>query len=277
MLCLVERKILGRLGGSQAAPFVVSRRSTQEKMPWKTLPGVEHAVEAEFLRPVLLGESILPYRVFRPFEGVVPVTPDGVALDSTGAATRGYLRLHAWMVAAEAIWNAHRPASDITLVQQFDYYGKLQAQFPIPPLRLCFAASGTLPAAILLANSKAVIEHGIYWCAVSGIQEGHYLTAILNSDTARARTASLQARGQWGGRHFDKVMFNLPIPRFDPTNALHAELATAAREAETAAAAVPLPDGVKFQRARKLVRDALTQADIAPRIDALVARLLDGS
>jgi hypothetical protein len=51
----------------------------------------------------------------------------------------------------------------------------------------------------------------------------------------------------------------------------------AAREAETAAAAVPLPEGVKFQRARKLVRDGLTEAGIAPSIDALVTRLLDSA
>ena len=66
MLCLVERQPVGRLGGDPTAPLVVSRRNTQEKKPWKFLEGVEHRVEAEFLRPVLLGESILPYRVFRP-------------------------------------------------------------------------------------------------------------------------------------------------------------------------------------------------------------------
>ena len=74
MLCLVERKSIGRLGGDPRAPYVASRRTSQEKKPWKFLSGVEHRVEAEFLHPVLLGESILPYRVFKPFEGVVPVT-----------------------------------------------------------------------------------------------------------------------------------------------------------------------------------------------------------
>ncbi len=49
----------------------------------------------------------------------------------------------------------------------------------------------------------------------------------------------------------------------------------AAAEAERIAAAFELPEGVKFQRARKLIRDALTEAGIAPQIDALVARLLD--
>src|SRR5262249_51164587 len=41
MLCLVERRTVGRLGGDPTAPFVASRRSTQEKEPWKSLGGVE--------------------------------------------------------------------------------------------------------------------------------------------------------------------------------------------------------------------------------------------
>jgi len=34
MLCLVERRTIGRLGGDPTAPFVVSRRNSQEKKPW---------------------------------------------------------------------------------------------------------------------------------------------------------------------------------------------------------------------------------------------------
>jgi hypothetical protein len=92
----------------------------------------------------------------------------------------------------------------------------------------------------------------------------------------RARVAALQSRGQWGARHFDKVVFTLPIPRFDSAASLHVDLANAAREAERAAAAVSLPEGAKFQRARKIIRTALTEAGIAPRIEALVARVIGG-
>lgn len=273
MLCLIERKSHGRLGGDPTAPFVASRRNNQEKEPWKSLPGIEHRVEAEFLHPVLLGESILPYRVWRPFEGVVPVTAQGAVLDADAAANRGYSGLHGWMSAAEAVWNAHRP-SEISLVEQFDYYGKLSAQFPIPRLRVVYAKAGTLPAACIIRDSS-VIDHMLYWAAPQSETESYYLAATLNSETSRARVAAMQARGQWGARHFDKVMFNLPIPRFDASQPLHNELAAAAAEAERIAAAFELPESVKFQRARKLIRDALTESGIAPHIDQLVARLLD--
>jgi len=193
MLSLVERKALGRLGEDPTAPFVVSRRNNQEKQPWKSLPGVGHRVEAEFLQPVLLGESILPYRVWRPFEGVVPVTAKGQMLDAEAAASRGHAGLHGWMSAAEQIWNEHRP-SKISLVEQFDYYGKLRAQFPISRFRVVYAASGTIPAACLLRQSAAVIEHAVYWAEVSTEIEGLYLTALLNSEISRARCSDASTR-----------------------------------------------------------------------------------
>jgi len=68
----------------------------------------------------------------------------------------------------------------------------------------------------------------------------------------------------------------LPIPRFDSGVSLHTDLASAAGEAETIASAVALPENVKFQRARKLIRDALIKAGVAPRIEALVARIVSG-
>ena len=164
----------------------------------------------------------------------------------------------------------------MTLRERWNYHNELGAQFPLKPLRVVYAKAGTQPAACVLRDSKAVIDHMLYWATASSLGEARYLAAILNSETARERTAKYQPRGQWGARHFDKVVFNLPIPRYDSKIKLHRDLATAAERAEGLAAAVPLPEGVKFQRARALVRSALTEAGISDAIDALVARLLDG-
>jgi hypothetical protein len=275
MLVFVERKSIGRLGADPTAPYVVSRRTNQEKVPWKTLPGIENKVESEFLHPVLLGESILPYRVFRPFEGVVPVTDSGEVLDAEAAANRGYDGLHGWMKKAEQVWDSNK-RSTMKFVELLDYFAQLSSQFPLAPMRVVYAASGTNPAACALRKSAAVIEHKLYWTATHDEREVLFLTALLNSEATRSRIESFQSKGQWGTRDFDKVMFNLPIPRFDPTDPLHIAIAEAAREAETIAAAVPLPASIKFQRARGLVRTALAEAGVAQKIDALVAQLLDG-
>ena len=115
----------------------------------------------------------------------------------------------------------------------------------------------------------------LYWAVPETEEEGRYLIAVLNSETARARISDIQSRGQFGARHFDKVMFTLPIPRFDASVGLHIDLAAEAKAAEAVATSAVMPDGVLFQRARKVVRDALTEAGISQKIDGLVERLLD--
>ena len=275
MLCLVERIAAGRLGANPEAPHVKSMRSSQEKAPWKTLDGLEGQVEAQFLRPVYRGESILPFRAWKPDLAVIPVPETGEILSSEMAANRGFLHLHDWMSRAELIWTEHGSGS-MNFEEQLDYYGKLSCQFPIARFRIVYAKAGTLPAAAIIDDERAVIHHMLYWMAVRDREEGLYLACTLGSETARKRVENLQAKGQWGARHFDKVMFTLPIPRFDAKNALHAELAAAGAEAEQFAAKVPIPDDLHFQTARRRVREALAQAGVAKRIDALVAKLLDG-
>jgi hypothetical protein len=275
MLCFVERRMMGRLGADPSAPYVASRRTNQEKIPWKNLPRIENRVEAEFLRPVVLGESILPYRIFQPFETVVPVTDKGEVLDAEAAANRGFDGLHGWMSAAERVWNVNAESGAMTLIGRWNYHNELSAQFPLVSRRMVYVASGTNPAACIL-KEPAVIEHSLYWSKPDTEKEARYLTALFNSETARSRGESFQARGQFGARHFDKVMFNLPIPRFKPGDPLHNAIAKAARQAEALAASAHLPENIKFQRARGLIRAALTEAGVAQRIDALVARLLDG-
>src|ERR1700739_2848418 len=91
-----------------------------------------------------------------------------------------------------------------------------------------YTACDTIHAAVVLRSSKAVIEHRLYWARASGLQEAEYVAAVLNSETSRQRVATLQARSQFGARHFDKVMFTLPIPRFDEKQKLHRQLAEVA-------------------------------------------------
>lgn len=99
------------------------------------------------------------------------------------------------------------------------------------------------------------------------------MLAALNSESLRAFVASRQARGQFGARHFDKLLAE-SIPVFDPSNALHQELATEGLRAEKVAAAVELPESTHFIRVRGVIRKALRGDGVAERIEKLVARLL---
>lgn len=286
MLCLVERRTLGRVGPAIDFPAIESRRSSLEKEPWKSAPSISGQIEGRFLRPVLLGESILPYRLLQTFEGAIPydedqglVTPARAeALADDPKILKSFEAITRWLATAEKAWEEGRSDStQLTLSEQLDYYGKLSAQFPIATIRVVYATSGTLPAATILRDKRAIVDSGAYWSIPNSEEEANYLAAVLNSDAARAAAEKFQARGQFGARHFHKVMFNLPIPRFDGNDRLHLALADAGARAEAAAGAVELVEGEKFQRARKRVRDALTEAGIAAEIDELVEKLLDGA
>ena len=162
------------------------------------------------------------------------------------------------------------------LTGQFDFYGKLASQFPIAPLRVVYSKSGNHPAACLLRDIEGVVDHKLYWAVPESEDEGYFLVSVLNAEEARRRVETLQSRGLFGARDFDKVMFTLPIPRFSATSALHGELAAAGREAEGLTAEIEFVDGIAFARARRIVRDQLREHGVSGRIDALVARLLDG-
>ena len=81
-----------------------SRRTRQEKPPWKNLPSLRQRVERKFLRPVYLGESIAPYRLLQTVQGVIPWEPGKKrVLDAAAAQQAGYPHLAGWLDNAESL------------------------------------------------------------------------------------------------------------------------------------------------------------------------------
>ena len=275
ILFTVIKSETGMLGVNAQAPLVESRRSTQEKPPWKGLPPLRGNIETEFLYPLYLGESIAPYRVLTPILALIPWDKaDQILLSSENAQSNGYTHLARWLKNAEQLWEQHGSGKR-SLLDQLNYYGQLTAQFPITPLKIAYSKAGSLPAATLINNNDYILDHTLYWANVNSKQEAYYLLSILNSETARALAESNQARGQWGARHFDKVMLALPIPKFSSTNALHQKLVRAAKHAETVANVAQIDESVHFISVRRKIRDALLEDGISKRIDQLVEELLN--
>lgn len=100
MLFFVTRQAAGPLGRAAGKVGVRSLQRTNDKKPWKDLPALEGVVETEFLRPVLLGESVLPYRVAETFEAVIPRDKEGL-MDGQSDRLDAYEGLAAWWKAEE--------------------------------------------------------------------------------------------------------------------------------------------------------------------------------
>ena len=211
----------GMLPVNPAFPLVRGRTSRQDKKPWKFLEPPRGTVGKKLLRPALLGESVVPFRVMSPLKAVIPWDEEGRRLmDSDGASGRGYRRLAEWLERTEALWEKHR-GSTLSSLGQCEYYGKLSHQFPLAPIRVVYTKAGTNLAAAVVTDETAVVDHKLYWAAVKSFEEARYLRGILNSDTLRRGVEGYQSQGQWGARDFDKYVFKLPIPRFDQGNRLH--------------------------------------------------------
>ena len=273
---LVKREpATGLLPPNPAFPLVRGRTGNQDKAPWKNVTPPRGPVDRAFLRPVLLGESIGPFRILRALQAVIPWDEKTRQLmDSRGATKRGYSRLAQWLEQTEALWEKHKQSS-MTHLERINYHKALSCQFPSAPIRVVYAKAGTKLAAALVRDENLVIEHALYWAEVENLDQARYLCSILNSETLREGVARYQARGQWGARHFDKYVFNLPIPRYDNANALHLNLCEAAQTAEEVAGQVPVKESDHFISIRKRIRAALGEHGIAETIEKLVTELLE--
>ncbi len=78
LLFFVTRQAAGPLGRAAGKAGVRSLQRNNDKKPWKDLPALEGVVETEFIRPVLLGESVLPFRIAETFEAVIPRDREGL-------------------------------------------------------------------------------------------------------------------------------------------------------------------------------------------------------
>ena len=274
----VERVRAGRFGTDELAPLVQGVEGAQDKVPWNTITPPRGQVEAAFLRNVVLGSSLAPFRLLSTPIAVIPVAGPHI-LDAVSAASKGYVHLARWLRHTEALWNENARKDvtgkpNMTLLKQLDHMRKLTIQIPNQDLRLVYSASGTLPSAVIVEDPKFIVEHVAYWASVRNRAEGEYLCAIINSEVATRRIAEMQPKGQGGARHFDNLIWELKIPEYDRKVNLHRELAAAAVEAEGIAGTVALDEVDYFTTQRKAIRMALAASGIARRIDALVERLL---
>ena len=176
----VEREAAGRLGGNPAAPGVRGKIGPLDKRPWAGVEPPSGPVEAEFLRPVLLGESIAPFRLLTPATCVVPVRGREV-FDSRAAADGGFRHLTAWLRDCEAKWqeNAAKKVDGktlrMTLRQRIDHMRGLSAQVPTPATRVVYAKAGILFAAAVLTDAEVLVDHMAYWAAARTMAEARYL------------------------------------------------------------------------------------------------------
>jgi hypothetical protein len=276
VLALVEKVAAGPLGNVAGEMRVRSFRGAAEKPPWRDLQSLEGSVEANFVFPAHVGDTILPFRPLDPRRAVIPW--DGARLlDSKDEALTRYPGLHDWWMRVEKLWNDNRSSERFSLLQRFDYQRTLRNQFMAnglcAPIRVVYSKSGMYLAAAVITDPSTVIDHKLYWAACSTISEADYLCAILNSEAVTQAVRRFQARGEHNPRDFDMYVWQLSIPEFDPKDALHANIAGHGADLRGEVAKLA-PPKTRFEKQRRFVRESITAMDVGRQTSALVTQLI---
>ena len=103
---IVDPEPVGRLGGRRDAPLMRGRAGPLDKRPWTLVDPPHGPVEVQFLRQVILGETVAPFRLLEPVTAVIPL--DGEKpLDAASASAAGHRHLAAWLRDTEGKWSAN--------------------------------------------------------------------------------------------------------------------------------------------------------------------------
>jgi hypothetical protein len=241
-------------------------------------------VEGRFIYCGALARHVLPFGLLAPSTLVLPVTARDGALGMIKAdamSREGYRGFAKWMRDAEEIWAKKRAdkADRQDAYQWLDYQGKLTAQNLSQRYLVLYNGDGMNVSATMFDRRsfplRFVVDRTVYWAALSTVDEAHYLTAVLNSQTVNLAIKPFQSRGLLGERHVHKKLLELPIPIYDHEKQTHTELAELGRSAyETVASLLArgkVPDS-STARQRAFIRNRV-EAELK-QIDKLIAKLL---
>lgn len=271
-LFFVEPQDSGPLGAAVGSIRVKAARSSTEKKPWKELERSEGNIEAEFLRSILVGSSVLPFRIAASSTAVLPWS-GGRFCDVGDDELDLYPGLAAWWRNVNGIWEANRRNDKLSLLEQLDFRSKLSHQYPSPSRRVVYASSGMHVVGAYVDDRHQVIDNSLYWAAVRSEAEGHFLSAILNAPVLTELCRPMMSYGK-DERHIHKIVWRLPIPEWDPEDRDHRMLAELGARAASLLAGVHLSEDRHFATLRRDFRKILLDSGLLTELDELVGKMV---
>jgi type I restriction-modification system DNA methylase subunit len=250
------------------------------KKPWKDL-FIEGRLYTEFMFRTAVAKNVLPFALVDPPMVVLPmlVSPEGrPELLTTYQLFQEHaqVEVYEWFHQVEQLWNKHKTetAEKMTHLDRLNYQRGLTSQNLNTRLLVLYTASSKDANAVLVDaqsfDRRFVVENACFYYVPKSEAEGHYLTVFLNSGYANALMKPFQSAGLFGPRHVHKKILEVPLPEYDPGNAVHVRLSELGRQcaelAQPEAQALPRPlENVKLGAARlhlrKLLEPQLQEAD----------------
>ncbi len=262
-------------GSSAGLVRVVTARSKQ--LQWAAIEPARGEVPAGWVRSVHQSGDLLPFFTGSGQRAIIPVGCDGRRLiDDPGKQCDFWRRLDALYRENAAVGTS----TPKTLLTQFNFAGKLEAQLPVSDdtggCFVLYPKSGDIMRASRVEGCGPVVGDSLYWWKAESEEGAAYLVAFLNASGLTRAFGEARASGRDFHLHpWRKV----PIPLFNARKKSHRILADLCFEAEQVVrdwlANADAPERRLGQVGKsKRIRRALRDSGVMRRIDDAVRRIL---
>jgi len=164
-------------------------------------------------------------------------------LSSQDILEEGALDTAKWFKEVEAKWASNRTENNrsVSNTAYLDWQSKLTTQALDAPYLVIYTASSKDASATVVVRDELdldfVVESKTYVFFTTSEKEAHYISAFLNSDYPNSVIKDFQTRGLFGPRDIHKTILDVALPKFDPKNATHIEIADLGKDCHDKATA----------------------------------------
>lgn len=291
----VEIEPHAKLGIDPTKPRLkTSQQAKKYSKPQYKDVSIQGEVESRFLFHLATGTELAPFCTTTLQIAILPIEPNGGTyhiVDADEAQRKGYSGLRNWLIEAEKVWKAKRgeKAEKMTLYQRLDYSRGLTSQSPRAKYRVLYNKDGTNLVACVIENQHTSVKVASSAVRISGVcaddtalridtddyDEAMFLAAMLNAPIINSLIKPMQSRGQWGERHIQKKVLELPLPKYDPRNKKHKELCRLGEQAQAKARSLIMDLESKYTdigKIRQLIKVELEEEIL--KIDRIVRDLI---
>ena len=206
----------------------------------RKVESIQMAIEPDLLYPLLRGRDVKRWQA-EPLAYLLMVQdPDKRCGIDEGEMKTNYPKTYLYLKRFEAVLRERKSRGVTDMIEEGAPFYTMFAvgDYTMAPYKVVWPniASEIVSAVISTEENKLILpQHIVTLVACKSLPEAHYICALMNS---RIVNFSLQSYSMKGGKSFGDphVLQNIRIPKFDPGNRIHQELAGLSQNAHHAAA-----------------------------------------
>lgn len=240
------------------------------KSTWKERIHEDTLVEKKYLFKVVKSTELVKFKVYDDYDVFLPLSQDALLFDPESLepnAARFWNKINEYYIT-----HKKKTTKNKSLMDNLNRWNKLCNERQGSTIKIAYNNSGSvLNAAVIKGNY--LVTGDLSFHAVENLDEAYYLSAILNSPFM-----TKQIKIRKSSRHIFKIPWEMPIKKFDPSSAIHGQLAELGEKGEnlTASHLTTLKNNGKITHSKMSIQNQLKRilTPLLDKVDKLVEREL---